>query len=134
MEIVNLSPHTLTVLKKDENGPVIGTVGYGSAQRQIRCRVVTEIAPDPQGPARARTFLSPNGEVEINGEKIPVNKVSYGEVELPPPQEGVYLFVSKIAAEAAKAQGRAVDDLLIPGETVRDGEGKVIGILNFSRL
>ena len=88
-----------------------------------------------EGVARAATSSVPSGMVEVNGEEVPVTKTGFGEVQdLPEPQVGVLLVVSKITADAASAGGRPVDDLLIVGEAVRDEAGKILGVTGFGRL
>jgi hypothetical protein len=67
---------------------------------------------------------------EINGIKI-INK-SFGEVEgLPEEQEGIIYIVSLPIAQAVKGKRK---DCFIPGEIVRDNEGKIVGCLNLASL
>ena len=54
---------------------------------------------------------------------------------LPEPQDGGdYLVVSIITAQAAKAFGRSVKDLLITSDPVRDAAGKIVGCRKFALL
>lgn len=46
----------------------------------------------------------------------------------------MYLIVSIITANAAKANGRRVDDLLITTDTVRDETGRIVGCKAFARI
>lgn len=90
--------------------------------------------------AGARAFdILPSGEVArcavyrepvkiLNG--IPVNKTVFGEVEnLPDPEPNTYYIVSALVANAI--EGR--EDVLIPDDTVRDSEGRIIGCRSFAR-
>lgn len=46
---------------------------------------------------------------------------------------GTYYVVSAMTASAVRASGDRRDDLLCPGEVVRDGQGKVIGCRSLRR-
>jgi len=110
MEIVNLTPHEVKVLDDDDN--VIAT--FPSV-----------------GVARARQHDVPAGEIE----SIPVVKTEFGEVSgLPEPTGGVVFIVSRITVEAAQAQGRSTDDLLVTSGAVRDSQGRIVGCRAFARL
>ncbi len=109
MEIVNLTPHEVKVLDDDDN--VIAT--FPSV-----------------GVARARQHDVPAGEIE----SIPVVKTEFGEVSgLPEPTEDAVFIVSRITVEAAQAQGRSTDDLLVTSGAVRDSRGRIIGCRAFAR-
>lgn len=60
-----------------------------------------------------------------------MNVLSYIEVDV---QQSLYLIVSIITANAAKANGRRVDDLLITTDTVRDETGRIVGCKAFARI
>ena len=65
----------------------------------------------------------------ING--IPITEQTFGEVvDLPEPEDGVYLVVSRLVAAACPNRR----ELLIPGPLVRDGEGKVVGCNGLSKI
>lgn len=53
---------------------------------------------------------------------------------LPAPRNGIYLVVSRITAEAARASGRTTDDLLLTADLVRDDQGRIIGCKAFTQL
>ena len=60
---------------------------------------------------------------EING--IPVNKVSFGEVNgLPEAKKDTIYIVSKIVAEAVKGQR---NDIYIVDKTIRNEQGQIVG-------
>lgn len=62
---------------------------------------------------------------------IPIYQTVYGEViNLPDPEKGVYLVVSPLVA--ARCQGR--QDILIPGTTIRDENGFIVGINGLQRI
>lgn len=63
---------------------------------------------------------------------IPVDRVSYGDVDgLPPEKEGVFHVVSLITA--LQCAGKR-NDLLIVSGTVRDDQGRIIGCTGFARM
>lgn len=71
--------------------------------------------------------------VEELGEHAGVKliKKTFGELEgLPEPEKGTIFVVSIIAATAAKEIGRT--DCVVPGEVIRDDEGKIIGCKNLA--
>jgi len=106
MKLVNLTPHKVTLVKPD-----------GS---QI------EIPPEGRCP-RVRMEVREAGEVL----GVPVvETVAAGVEGLPEPRPGVYYIVSR--AVAAACPGR--DDLLVPDDLVRDGEGRVIGARRLARV
>lgn len=108
IKIKNLTPHMVSIVSED------GTV----------------VAKYPsEGIARANQVQVVVGS--LNG--IELVKMSFGLTEdLPTPETDTYLIVSIITANAAKAEGRSTDDLLITADPVRDGEGKIIGCKKFA--
>jgi hypothetical protein len=67
-----------------------------------------------------------------HGEVLIASSPAFGPVQgLPAPQEGVILIVSRIVAEAAKAEGRG--DLVVPDGVIRDAGGGVLGCARFAR-
>lgn len=105
MEIVNLTPHPITI-----------EVGKG------------QIKIEPSGVVpRAKQTEKDCGE--ING--IPVVKMTFGEVEnMPAPKENTIFIVSAITAQALKNR----DDVFAPAHPVRDAEGRIIGCRALSRI
>lgn len=114
-EIINLTPHSI---------------------------IIPGCSP-PHGDAPADWTLPPSGLIAraetkstpadpIDG--IPTSHLEYGAlVDVPDPRDGVYLVVSAICVMAARAQGRSVDDLLVPGDQIRDSAGRVIGCRSLAR-
>lgn len=108
--IKNLTPHMISMV--NENGEVV---------RQY----------PSEGIARATQSNIQVGEID----GIPLMETSFGEtIDLPEYQDGVYIVVSIITANAAKANGRRVDDLLITTDTVRDETGRIVGCKAFARI
>ena len=69
-------------------------------------------------------------EMSINLDKIEGIEIigrSYGEVEnLPEPEKGVFLIVSSMIRLASPKR----NDLLSPGDLIRDKDGQIIGAKN----
>lgn len=106
MTIINLTPHTVTILAED-----------GSTIKEI----------PSSGIARCVTTRERAGEIE----GVPINRTVFGEVEgLPAPSEGVYFVVSAITAKALKG---VRDDLLITDDAVRDEQGRIVGCRALAR-
>ena len=105
MKIINLTPHTITLINGETKTEL---VSEGLA------RVTTETVQIDT----------------ING--IPVNTVKMGEViGLPEKQPNTILIVSRIVAEAIKNQR---DDVLIVDKTVRDENGRIIGATALAKV
>jgi hypothetical protein len=103
----NLTPHRITVL-----GPLLTPIGTLAPEWYID--------PDPAGPARVAVTAEPAGYHA----GIPIATPSYGEVTgLPEPATETVLIVSKMVADACPER----DDLVWPGDPVRDDAGRVIG-------
>ena len=147
MQIVNLTPHPVVILRDDPEGEVVGFTGNPPAVKEGRFSVVATFHPEPQS-ARAVQRDEIVGALEIDGHSVPVVHATFGEPymaakgldgvevreQFPAPAEGVYLVVSVITAQAAKALGRPTDDLLITSDPVRDDKGKFIGVRKFALL
>lgn len=111
MELINLTPHPLTLIGPD------GTVLLSQA---------------PDGPmARCAEDRREVGTVTLpGGATIPLRTVGFGTVtNLPAPRDGVLYVVSRATAEAA---GRR-DDVVYPDEQVRDKDGRIIGCRALAR-
>lgn len=108
--IRNLTPHTVTIV--DENGDVA-------------------LELPSEGVARAAQTDVPAGEVD----GIPVVRTTFGNPDgLPEAEEGVFLVVSVITANAARAAGRGTEDLLLTSNPVRDAEGRIVGCRALARV
>ena len=117
--ILNYPPHSIDVYRRED---VIPDTGKGFLPRHGRRPF---ICIPSSGIARAQSVDAPDGMVDGI---IPRETEEYGPVEnLPAPRFGVWIIVSKITADAARAHGRTTDDLLLTKGLVRNGNGTVIG-------
>ena len=110
MELINLTPHPLTIVGADGE-------------------ILLNRAPD--GPmARCAEDRAEVGTVDLpGGAQVPLRVVGFGVVTgLPTPRDGVLYVVSRATAEAA---GR--DDVVYPDEQVRDADGRIIGCRALAR-
>lgn len=108
MNIVNLTPHDITIVASGRTGVIkpSGTLA--------RCKETS-----------VQTGL-------IDG-WIPVFETSYGEVSgLPEPAADTVYVVSALAANAIKGQGRS--DVFIPAKTIRDANGVIIGCIGLAKI
>lgn len=113
MRIVNLTPHTINVMKGDE--------------------VVAQLPSE--GIARAEQKNIHVGCVEINDERIPILFSVFGVVvDLPEPEPDTYYVVSLATAQAAQRSNRTTRDLLITSKPVRNDAGQIIGCEAFSQI
>ena len=103
--IVNATPHAVNLVNDD--GDILRTFKPEVSVRVAStCKVVDEIAG------------------------IPIDCTTFGEVEgLPEYQSGVYYIVSRLVKQALPDR----EDLLCPGQQVRDSAGRVIGCKSLSR-
>ncbi len=103
IKIINLTLHPVDIV--DEKGNIIKVF-------------------ESEGVARAA-----QKDVEIGTlEGIPIIETTFGElVNLPKHSPGTYYIVSAITAKAADLSGRDTSDLLLPGKTVRNSSGQIIG-------
>ena len=102
VDVVNLTPHPLTIERTD------GTVAAIPATGQVaRLAVIREVRP---------VLKTSAGEFAVSAPKL-------GEIEgLPEPQAGRIYVVSALVADAAKRS-----DVFSPGELIRDADGKIVG-------
>ena len=69
--------------------------------------------------------------INSNGIEIDIMKKSFLEPEgLPEPKEGTIFIVSALVAGAVKDR----DDLVVPNDTIRDGEGRIVGCKNLAKI
>lgn len=102
---INLTPHEVKIIQKD----------------RVICIPPSGIV------ARCKQEERPVGEVE----GVRVVKLSMGElVNLPPERAGVIYIVSHIVLQQAMQR----QDLLKPGELVRNEAGEIIGCQSLCRL
>jgi len=114
-KIVNLTPHTVNLIKGDSlRGPI-----------------------DSRGVARATEHLEPLAPIswDVFGDcglhvLVPCTSKSFGAVTgLPAPENDTLYIVSQIVADACPDR----TDLIVPSDIVRDPSGQVSGCRAFSR-
>ena len=106
MEIRNLTPHVLNIVSAD--GTVVNIEPSGIVPRISTSQEIVEV---------------------ING--INVSHEVLGDViDLPAPEEGVVLVVSRLVASAVNGR----NDVLVPGNLLRNEQGQVIGANGLARL
>ena len=89
----------------------------------------TKIVIPSDGIARVTETKTATPSIDVDGVVIETFVSAFGEVEnLPPQEEGVMVIVSALVASAAKR-----DDLLVPGELVRDDGGNIVGCKSLRR-
>ena len=112
-KIVNLTPHPLNLMMDGE-----------------------EIVIPPSGViARAREERKLIEVISYAGREIPVYEVAYGEVEnLPEPEAGVIYVVSSLAAQAVRRSQPHRRDVYVPGDPVRDHQGRIIGMRGLCKI
>lgn len=102
MVLVNLTPHPVNILTED------GEIIVPPAGTVARCQQYREII----------------GHIEVNGKQIPITRTRFGQVEgLPDPQPDTLYIVSALVAQACPDRR----DLVIPDDTIRDAEGRIVG-------
>ena len=116
MEFINLTPHEINLVDADGNA-VATFVASGIVARAAAADVKVGAVDRAPG-------------IIVDG----VN-TTFGEpIDLPEPAENVHLLVSIVTAQAAKAHGRRIDDLLVTSGPVRGDDGRIIGCTRFARL
>ena len=102
--LINLTPHNINIIRED--GRLI--LALPRSGRVARCDEEVEDL----------------GTLMVDGVEIPIIRKSLGKVEnLPEPQARVFYIVSLAVAKAVPER----DDLLVPGQAVRDEQGRIIG-------
>lgn len=115
-QLINLTPHTIYVWSHGE--------------------IVLSI-PTSDGEARAGGFEDYWDDlyVESSGDKIPLYSWGFGEVTgLPAERPEVGYIVSRNVAEQIAKQSPGRSDLFVPGHTVRNAEGVIIGCKCLMRI
>jgi hypothetical protein len=109
MKIINLTPHDINILTD------AGDITIPASGQVARC-------------ATTRQTID---VININGINVNINKTLYGTVDgLPDPAPDTLYIVSALVAQAAKDR----QDLVIPDDSVRDDQGKIIGCRALARV
>ena len=121
MEIINLTPHDVSVLQFKELSENVGAE-YGLKTFKMSGKV-----------ARCETTSEPMFELESNElERIKVYRTVFSHtVDLPEYEEDKFYIVSRNTVDAARNEGRRVDDLLVPMQMIKDHYGNIIGCRGF---
>lgn len=112
--IINLTPHPCTLVLGNQN----------------------IVLPAPKVVARVEQKSQYIGSLPLGNQlgaqyHVPIYSNEYGEVQgLPPQKSDTYYVVSRMVAEAAWDRR----DLLVPNDTVRDPNGRIIGCRSFYQL
>ncbi|BAK34151.1 hypothetical protein MLP_11370 [Microlunatus phosphovorus NM-1] len=103
IEIVNLTPHEVTVMPGDAEAVTFPASGEF---------------------ARVREHLGDEVWVATEGGRVPVRQLTYDEQvdDLPDPSPGVLYLVSRLTALSVRR-----DDLIFPQGELRDDNGQIIG-------
>lgn len=110
LKLINLTPHEIVVYRGN--------------------KVVLKIPPSG---SIARVSVRKEKVGEING--IPIYRVEYGEVELPPPQENTVYIVSTLVLQALKGKRNdIISPDTSPDSVVRDKKGMIKGVKSFITL
>lgn len=145
--IINRTPHDITIMPlgatiSDPPVAVLPAAKRGEVARveQTTIRDGRCISLDAPSIASRHPDLPPDvaaafaedldelDGVEDGRQHIPIGRAAWGQVVgLPAPESGIYHVVSVIVAEAAVDAGRTIDDLLVPGDQVRDDKGRIVG-------
>lgn len=109
MKIINCTPHDVNLVT--ENGSITFP----------RSGIIPRLTEQQQK----------INSVTVNGIEIDIMKKSFNEAEgLPEPQENTIFIVSALVAGAIKDR----DDLVIPNDTIRDDQGRIIGCKNLAKI
>ena len=107
MKLKNFTPHNVVIVIND-----------------------SKIVIPSDGIARVTETKTATPSIDVDGVVIETFVSAFGEVEnLPPQEDGVMVIVSAMVASAAKDR----NDLLVPGELVRDNDGNIIGCKSLRR-
>ena len=121
MRIINLTPHPVRLYKADTPDQV----------EDLDDGVLLTLPPAGELARLSEAVTGTDALVTEEGVRVPVSLVSYAEIEgLPEPKEGTVFVVPLMTALAAAGR----QDLLVPYEQVRNGEGTVVGCRRLGRV
>lgn len=149
MKIVNLTPHAITIA--ETRRPEMGAWTLEPSGAIARAaEVVTPATPISDIPTSRITYGVVENLPDPQWNELPSPCDVPGAVpegsrfclvcgaqdgHHPAPREvAVYYVVSSLAAEAARRSGRTTEDLLVPGQQVRDDAGRIVGCRSLARI
>lgn len=126
MKLLNLTPHEIHIVDCGGNAiltvPPSGTVARCTTARETVGALAVWRAAD------GTHNMGMDEDYDVD---IPVTRTRFGAVEgLPDQIPGVFCIVSSVVAQAARHR----QDLLIPDDTVRDSEGRIVGCRSLALL
>lgn len=152
-KIVNLTPHAIVIPNLPVSGMDYERADWTLAPSGVIARakeVVTASIPIGDIPTSRISYGAVEGLPDIEWRTLPSPCDVPGAVpeggrwclvcgaengHHPPPREVVvYYVVSSLAADAARCSGRATDDLLVPGQQIRDEAGRIVGCRSLARV
>lgn len=115
MDFINLTPHEVTVVAKDES-----KVTFPPSENVARVEYREEVVGDYDAPVP----VSDNEEPK----KFELFKSYFGTINnLPEPRDGVRYIVSRMCANACPDR----HDLVVPGPSIRDENGVITACYGF---
>ena len=127
LEVYNLTPHAITIMK-DIDGKMEEVVQHPASMTLARCKTETVQIGEANGiPITATKF----GDVFVSRSEVNEDGTK-SQIEEPFPEErsGRVYLVSSLVAEALGNR----NDVFIPNESVRDEQGRIIGCQSYGRI
>lgn len=109
-KIVNLTPHTINFVGKDNT--IVATIPSSGVARATQRREIVDT-------------------IVANGITLPIARCTYGDVQgLPEPKDDTIYVVSAITAQAVPER----EDVFIVDDSVRDENGRIIGVRGLAHV
>lgn len=127
LEVYNLTPHAITIMK-GVDGKMEEVVQHPASMTLARCKTETVQIGEANGiPITATKF----GDVFVSRSEVNEDGTK-SQIEEPFPEErsGRVYLVSSLVAEALGNR----NDVFIPNESVRDEQGRIIGCQSYGRI
>lgn len=150
MKIVNLTPHiiTISVTARPECGPwtlapsgkIARVVEISTAAAPLGDIPITHIRygdvedlPDPEWIELPNPCDDPGAVPEGSDQCLACGAIGC-HVPGSPRAPATYYVISTIVADAARRNGRTTEDLLTPGQQLRDETGRIVGCRSLARV
>jgi hypothetical protein len=150
MKIVNLTPHAIVIPDTarpergawtlEPAGKIARAVEISTAATPIGDIPTTRVRyggvedlPDPQWIALPNPCDEPGAVPEGSDQCLACGAIGC-HVPGTPRAPAVYYVISTITADAARHNGRTTEDLLTPGQQIRDASGRVVGCRSLVRV